>query len=169
MSPTNKVPSVQTFVEARLITSAAGSRFYRLRSATFPEVARIDESYIQFVQPAVDQLIAGEIESIDIHCVPDKQDPLGWRIDVDHYRRAVMSQQTPVPTEAPLIDTKNITFTLSGPDHAFATALHKRLKQADPRFNRFQDTNAYIFETQLRLLRLQYPDLAGELPSNIPF
>jgi hypothetical protein len=66
------------------------------------------------------------------------------------------------------VDGKNLTFKVSAEDHEFVSAIHKLVKQVDPAFSRFQDFNAYIYQTQVRLLRMQYPQLWNSKES-MPF
>ena len=175
MTESDRQNSWQTFSNPREITTKDGTIFFLLMSPDRKNVCRIDERFTPLIHEDFAALQAGNLEEIDIYCRPDRRDPCGWRLDVDYYRDVATGKIAPIPktycasaVEQPellysaavtKLEQKNVTFCISGDDHAFVTALYKRMKQQDPAFNRFQDFNAYLYETQVRLLRMQHPDL----------
>jgi len=172
MTASDRQSSWQVFSEIREITTKEGTIFYLLLSPDRRNVCRIDERFTPLIHEEFQALVDGNIEEIEIYCRPDINDPYGWRLDVDYYRgvatgkidpqpRNSPPQQLSIVSTAPALesDQKNVTFCISVDDHTFVSALHKRFKQLDPAFSRFQDFNAYLYATQLRLLRLQHPDL----------
>jgi rRNA processing protein Krr1/Pno1 len=179
MSETARQPSWQVFSTIREIPTRDGTLFYLLLAPDRRNVCRIDERFVPLIHDQVTDLTNETVDSIEIYCRPDTKDPCGWRLDVDYYR-ALATGQTPAeqPQKKPLlvekdevdisIDSKSLTFKVSTEDHEFVSAVHKIVKQTDPAFSRFQDFNAYLYQTQIRLLRMQYPQLWNSKES-LPF
>lgn len=154
------------FTAYREVNASNGTKFYWLTSTESHEICRIDERFVYLVEDKFPLLEQGQ--AVEFVCVPDAKDPKGWRLDLDYYRKLAMantvsvtSNETQDSLDQPDTDLKSITFYISGEDHAFMTALHKRLKQIDPTYGRFADLNAYHFATLVRMLRMQHPDLAA--------
>lgn len=158
--------TIKVFTAYREVSTSTGSKFYWLTSNESHEVCRIDERFIYLVEDKLPYL--EQDQPVEFMCVPDIKDPKGWRLDLDYYRAQVIDGKTPLPIEPSDVDQKSVTFYVSGEDHAFMTALHKRIKQVDPTFGRFADLNAYHFATLVRTLRMQHPDLAATTRS-LPF
>ena len=154
------------FTAYREISASNGTKFYRLTSDENHQVCRIDQQYIYLIEDKLPLLDQGR--PVEFVCIPDGHDPMGWRLDLDYYRKlaiattvSITPNETQDSLDQPDTDLKSITFHVSGEDHAFMTALHKRIKQIDPTFGRFADLNAYHFATLVRMLRMQHPDLAA--------
>lgn len=160
MQPAPK-QTVKVFDAYREVQTSTGSKFYWLTSSDSNEVCRVDERFSYLIEstfPLLDQN-----QGVEYMCIPDIRDPRGWRLDLDHYRAEMLSASSDKSTSTDPIDNdlKSITFYVSSDDHAFLTALHKRIKQVDPTFTRFSDLNAYHFTTLVRTLKMQHPDLAA--------
>lgn len=147
------------FTAYREVNASNGTKFYWLTSTESHEICRIDERFVYLVEDKFPFLEQGQ--AVEFVCVPDAKDPKGWRLDLDYYREQLMNGVNQAPSDPQDTDLKSITFHVSGEDHAFMTALHKRIKQIDPTFGRFADLNAYHFATLVRMLRMQHPDLAA--------
>jgi hypothetical protein len=170
---TTRQPCIQTFSEYREFDTSSGSKLYRLTNKQSRDVCRIDERFIPLIEYQLECIQLGE--EVDFICIPDKHNANGWRLDLDHYRSCSSNQKPSVPHFAPpenaltcTQDQKNVTFTISKQDHTFITAMHKRLKHTNPLFAKFSDLTSYIFETSVRNLRLQHPELDQNL-DDIPF
>lgn len=166
-------PCIQTFSECREFDTSSGSKLYRLTNNYSRDVCRIDERFIPLIEEQLERVQLGQ--EVDFVCIPDKHNENGWRLDLDHYRSGPSNQKPVVPhfvpresTPACTNDQKNVTFTISKQDHTFVANLHKRLKHTNPLFTKFSDLTSYIFETSIRNLRLQHPDLDQNL-DDLPF
>lgn len=179
MSESVRQNSWQTFSTVREITTKEGTIFYLLLAPDRKNVCRIDERFTPLIHEQFSGLLTATLDTIEIYCRPDSRDPFGWRLDVDYYRAVATGQLPSQQPEKPSLlntedevdvnlDGKNLTFKVSAEDHEFVSAIHKLVKQVDPAFSRFQDFNAYIYQTQVRLLRMQYPQLWNSKES-MPF
>ena len=163
MQPAPK-QTLKVFHAYREVHTSSGSKFYWLTSNENHEVCRVDERFIYLIEDKLPLLDQGD--SVEFVCVPDARDPKGWRLDLDHYRALVINASEDKVAPSYLADStdedlKSITFHISLDDHAFLTALHKRIKQVDPTFTRFSDLNSYHFTTLVRALKMQHPDIAA--------
>lgn len=165
------------FNEIREIPTSSGGKFYMFRHLPDLLTCRMDERFAHLIQPEIEALKEGW--EVELACIPDptKTDlDKNKRISLKYYEArftegpqpedARLEQIRPEPTAESL--SKSVTFDLSIEEHAFITALHKKMRQSDVSLARFKDFNAYLFSTQIRLLRLQHPDL-WSLPADMPF
>lgn len=170
------------------VYSTSGNDLYILKGENQKGICRIDARYLDLIQPEMASLDQGK-PTVFV-CIGDSNplNPDDWRISLNYYKarheqakaqpsQPVLSEvehtlvtQPPIPTNTEWAPSryKSVTFSVSTADHDYMTALWKKLKAENPRYDRFGDFNGIMYSHLVQLLRLGSLE-SSSLPADCPF
>jgi len=165
----------------------ANNDLYILKGKNQKGICRIDARYLDLIEPEMASLEKGQ-PTVFV-CIGDSNpnNPDDWRISLNYYkaRKAedepdpkpvpldvehTLVTQRPIPPETDWAPSKykSVTIQVSTADHDYMTALWKKLKAENPRYDRFGDFNGIMYTHLVQLLRLGNLESAS-LPADCPF